>query len=157
MKNHDKYKDEHLKLVSNILECKEFNKLIYYKQHGNTNRLEHSLNVSYYMYVWCKIFKLDADSAARAGLLHDFCFGKLHAIEHPKIALKNSEYYFRLNEKEKDIILKHMWPICLGFPKYYETFLITIIDKACAINEYGLAFHGTAKNKLKKVVRSNTY
>ena len=35
----------------------------------------------------------------------------LHAFRHPRIAFNNSSEIFDLNEKEKDIILKHMWPL----------------------------------------------
>lgn len=50
-------------------------------------------------------------------------------IKHPKIALENSKKLFDLNEKEKDIILKHMWPLTLSLPKYKESFIVTLADK----------------------------
>ena len=40
-----------------------------------------------------------------------------------------------LTEKEQDIILKHMWPVTLILPKYKESFIITFVDKYCAIQE----------------------
>ena len=42
-----------------------------YLQHGTTTTFEHCLNVSYYNYLICKKFGLDARAGARAGLLHD--------------------------------------------------------------------------------------
>jgi uncharacterized protein len=42
---------------------------------------------------------------------------------------------FSLNEKEIDIILKHMWPVTISFPKYAESYIITLVDKYCAIEE----------------------
>ena len=59
----------------------------------------------------------------------------LHAFVHPKIALLNSLKLFSLNNIEKDIILKHMWPLTIRFPKYRESYIITFVDKFCAIKE----------------------
>lgn len=39
-----------------------------------TSRFQHSLNVSYYSFIICRKFGLDAYSAARAGLLHDLYY-----------------------------------------------------------------------------------
>ncbi|MDE7120932.1 MAG: hypothetical protein K2O42_02090, partial [Oscillospiraceae bacterium] len=36
---------------------------------------------------------------------------------------------------ERDIIRKHMFPLCFPFPKYRESFIITIADKCCAASE----------------------
>ena len=59
----------------------------------------------------------------------------LHAFTHPKTAYKNASKLFALNEKEKDIILKHMWPVTIALPKYKESYLLTLVDKYCALNE----------------------
>ena len=72
-----------------------------------------------------------------------------HAIEHPKIALKNAEKLFDLNKKEKDIILKHMWPLCSHMPRYKETFIITITDKLSALYEGILYFNKILTRKPK--------
>ena len=58
-----------------------------------------------------------------------------HAFVHPKIALKNAVKLYELNEKEQDIIIKHMWPVTLAMPKYKETWIITLVDKYSAIQE----------------------
>ena len=48
----------------------------------------------------------------------------LHAFVHPKIALRNASELFLLNDKEKDIILKHMWPVTFfSLPKYRESYI----------------------------------
>ena len=48
-----------------------------------------------------------------------------------------AEKLFNLNDKEKDIIVKHMWPVTLlSFPKYKESFLITIFDKRSALKSF---------------------
>ena len=78
-------------------------------------------------------------------MLHDLflydCEDKLarpknHISIHPKIALQNAKKLFDLNDKECDIILKHMWPITFLPPKYLESFIITFIDKFCALKEW---------------------
>ena len=60
----------------------------------------------------------------------------LHAFTHPKTAYENANKLFILNDMEKDIIIKHMWPINIfAIPKYRESFVLTLIDKRCAISE----------------------
>ena len=58
-----------------------------------------------------------------------------HAFTHSKTAFKNASMVFDLNDKEKDIVLKHMWPVTLRFPKYKESFIITLVDKYFAYVE----------------------
>lgn len=141
--------EEYFELVNDIITNKYVLSMKDYMQHGNTSCFDHSLNVSYYSYLLCKRFNLDAKSAARAGLLHDLflydwhtstlskdsSLKKKHAFYHPYIALKNANKYFRLNKKEKDIIVKHMWPITIVPPKYKESYIIVLIDKLCCITE----------------------
>lgn len=127
-----------------------------YKQHYETSCFEHCKMVSYYCYLICKKYNLDYISAARAGMLHDLFLYDwrirendrkgLHAFTHPKTALENSLRLFNLNEKECDIILKHMWPVTFfSFPKYKESFIITLVDKYCAIQESIKAYKSRKK------------
>lgn len=142
--------EEYNKYIYDILESKKFSKISSLNQHGVTDRLEHSINVSYNLYLLCKRFGLDSKSGARAGLLHDYCSDiKLNPINHPKQACINAELEFDLTEKEKDIILKHMWPVCFGMPKYPETWLIVIVDKYCALKEYFMPTIKRIKEKNK--------
>lgn len=119
-----------------------------YMQHCDTTCYDHCKNVAYYAYLICKKYNLDYISAARGGMLHDlFLYNwrkskkrleleSWHAFIHPKIALDNSMKLFELNDVEKDIILKHMWPVTLfSLPKYPESFIITLVDKYCATKE----------------------
>ena len=60
-----------------------------------------------------------------------------HAFKHPQIALENALKICNLNEKEQDIILKHMWPVTFfKFPKYKESYVITITDKLSALKSF---------------------
>ena len=115
-----------------------------YKHHNKTNCFDHSLKVSYLSYKFCKKYRLDYKSAATAGLLHDLYLYDwrdkkerkgMHGYTHAKESLKNAESIYNLNEMEKDIILKHMWPLNLKLPKYRETIIVSVIDKYCAFTE----------------------
>lgn len=147
-------------MISNITNKQEFENIIddlvsnstvkemhNYIQHCDTTCFEHCKNVAYYSYVICKKYNLDYISAARGGMLHDLFLYNwrkkqrevelegLHAFVHPKISLNNSLKLFSLNNIEKDIILKHMWPLTVILPKYKESYIITFVDKFCAIKE----------------------
>lgn len=132
-------------IIKNIIIIDEVQKLKDYKHHYGTTRFEHCISVSYYSYIICKFFHLDYVSATRAGLLHDLflydCESKKtrpknHIRSHPKIALENAKKILNLNNKECDIILKHMWPITITPPKYLEGYIITFVDKFCAFREF---------------------
>ena len=143
-------------IISNdtVLKMKDF------RQHCNTSCFNHSLHVAYYSYYIAKKLKLDYHSTARAAMLHDLflydwrknyrddkSISSLHAFAHPKVALKNASQIFDLNEKEKDIIVKHMWPLTLKLPKYKESYLVTLMDKYSTLKESSLYFHSTLKKK----------
>ena len=134
--------EEIIKEVANhkvVLEMKN------YRQHYNCSCYDHCMQVAYYTYLFCKKHNLDYVSATRAAMLHDlFLYDwriksekspRLHAFRHPRIALNNATKYFDLNEKEQDIILKHMWPLTVILPKYKESYVVTLADKSSAIGE----------------------
>lgn len=132
-------------IIKDLVENETVQKMKNYKQHYNTSCFEHCKNVAYYSYLICKKYNLDYVSVARAGMLHDLFLydwrikqdGRkgLHGFRHPRIALNNASKLFELNKKEQDIILKHMWPITVILPKYKESYIITLVDKYCAIQE----------------------
>ena len=129
-------------IVNDILSNREFKKLDGYKHHS-TNRLDHSMRVSFYSYKICKSLGLDYKSAARGGLLHDFFLNSYDGIgkkdlllSHPLIALYNANKHFTLNDKEIDIIKSHMFPINIKIrPKYKESYIITLVDKLACVYE----------------------
>ena len=132
-------------IINDIIENDVFQNLKLYKHHYGSNRFDHCMSVAYYSYLVCKFLHLDYVSASRAGLLHDlflydceskFTRPKFHILIHPKIALANAKKLFNLNPKECDIILKHMWPITLVPPKYFESVVVSFIDKWCALYEW---------------------
>ena len=60
---------------------------------------------------------------------------RFHGFRHPRIALNNANELFDLSKKEQDIILKHMWPITIIPPYYLESFIVSCVDKYCALLE----------------------
>ena len=138
---------EYMDLVKDLINNDKVKEMQKYRQHYDINTFEHCMNVSYISYKICKKFGWDYKSMARAAMLHDlFLYDwrnskkelKLdgyHAFVHPKIALENASKLYDLNEKEKDIIVKHMWPVTVALPKYKETYIITLVDKYSALQE----------------------
>ncbi len=159
------YEDkEFISIIDDIINNETVQKMKDFRQHYNVSCFEHCLCVSYYSYLICKKLHLDYKSVARAGMLHDLFLydwrkkvnGRkgLHAFTHPKTALENSLKLFNLNNKEKDIILKHMWPVTIIPPKYLESFVITFVDKHCAMSE---TFNSFAQICSKKTVFRYAY
>lgn len=149
------YKD----CITDIFFTDEVQKLDDFHQHAHTSRLKHSLNVSYYSYLVCKALKFDFKSAARAGLLHDLFLydwrvekqpeGR-HAFAHPKVALRNATALTELNDIEKDAILNHMFPLTITFPKYKESYVVTLVDKYCAVAETVSQLKNVISKKFRK-------
>ena len=152
---------EYMTYVRDILYHPEVQRLDQFVHHKFTTRLEHSIMVSYLSYRWAKRLGLDARSTARAGLLHDLFFyegcnkkqvgGRGHNYEHPRIALKNAEALFELNDLERDIILKHMCGSTRDIPKYKESWIVTMMDKQAAVMEIGLGVWNFLKVKKKQL------
>jgi uncharacterized membrane protein len=139
---------EFYNIINDIYKHEEFMKLKQFFHH-NSSIYAHVRDVSYFTYRTCKYLKLDYRSAARGALLHDFFLydwrnhdepdlhrDKYHGIEHPRIALANAEKYFRLNDIEKDIIVKHMWPLTMMPPRYKESYIVTFADKYISSKEF---------------------
>ena len=141
----------YLKIVDDILNCEDFNKMSEIKHH-DSNRLEHSLRVSYFSYKIAKKLHIDYKSVARGGLLHDFFIErtvdykkakdkiKLYTTDHPKIAVMKKKKYFDINEMEEDIIKSHMFPIDMKIPKFAESWVVSSVDKVVSIYEFSKKF-----------------
>ena len=150
---------EFYKLVEDLITNDTIQQMKLYRQHYDTSTYKHCFNVSFISYKICKKLKLDYKSAARAGMLHDlFLYDwrnskkelnleKMHAFIHPEIALKNASNLFDLNNKEKDIIIKHMWPLTIKLPKYIESYIITFVDKYSALQESFVYYNDYLKKK----------
>lgn len=136
---------EYMALIRDLLATPEVQKLAEFTQHHHSNRLDHSISVSYKSYLIAKKHHLNTRAIARAGLLHDlfyydwrttkFNLGS-HAFIHPRVALRNAEKLTELTPLEKDIILKHMWGATSAMPKYTESWIVCLVDDAEAVNEF---------------------
>jgi uncharacterized protein len=125
--------------------------------HGKVTCYDHSVSVA-----WLSIrlamyfhYEMDMKSLVRGALLHDYylydwhtrnddhCF---HGFHHAKRALRNAESDFSLSDIERDIIVKHMFPLNPQLPQYIESVIVTVADKVCAVRE---VFHYTGKKQVE--------
>jgi len=117
--------------------------------HHDSSIFRHALRVSFQSYRLGKFLHLDARAMARGGLLHDFFLydwrnhdlpelarEKFHGLEHPRIALENTSKHFTTTALERDIIVKHMWPLTWLPPRHLESFLVGCVDKLVALREF---------------------
>jgi len=130
--------------IDDLLQSEITDSMNSFIQHGSVTCFDHSLSVSYYSYLICRLLRLDFRSAARGGLLHDLflyswhkkkLIGGMHGFTHPYTALENANKHFLLNRMEKDIIVKHMWPLTIRLPRYKESYVVSFVDKYCAFLE----------------------
>lgn len=140
--------------VQCIINHEEYQQLARFIHHRPFTTLEHSLRVAQIAYNWSirleRKLNLDTHSVTRGALLHDFFLydwhqprpdkSRWHGFRHPRIACQNAERCFVLNEKEKDIILSHMWPLTPRLPKTREAFLVMVADKMASIQEFRFKF-----------------
>ena len=145
LKNSSDKNDEFQELIKDIIENDTVQQMKQYRQHYNTSCFDHCYAAAYYCFLICKKYHLDYKSATRAAMLHDLFLYDwrkrqddrkgLHAFTHGKTACENACKLFDLSDKEKDIIIKHMWPITIKFPHSIEGFILTFVDKYCALSE----------------------
>ncbi|HEY8390747.1 MAG TPA: HD domain-containing protein [Clostridia bacterium] len=132
--------------INEVLKEPQVHKMDNFFHHGNITTLSHCISVAYYSYIMainCP-FKVNVRSVIIGAMLHDFYLYdwhdknkeiNWHGFRHPKIALTNAQKYFNLNEIEKDIILRHMWPLTIIPPKYLESFIVSAADKTVTVME----------------------
>ena len=143
--------EQYLYIINKIMENEDFKKIENIKHH-NTNRLDHSLKVSYYSYKIAKSLRLDYEDVARGGLLHDFYVEEirncnkikdkilLFSTKHPEEAVVNACNNFELSEKEINIIKSHMFPVDYRIPKYAESWIVSLVDKVLSFGEVSKRF-----------------
>ena len=128
---------EYKRVVKDIIRNNEFKKLYNIEHHG-ISRFEHLVKVSYYAYLVSKKINWDYKSVTRGALLHDFYLDGdersekekfLDTFTHPKRALSTSLAIFDINDKEKNIIVSHMFPMYPVMPKCKESILVNVVDK----------------------------
>lgn len=138
-----RYKKE----ISDLLENSDVRNMNNFIQHSDITTFIHCTHVSFISYLICLKFGWCYRDTARGALLHDMFLydwhdknvdrGKFHGFTHPRTALNNAEKSVcSLNDRQKDIILNHMWPLTIyRLPKYKETYIVTLADKICTSME----------------------
>ena len=115
-------------------------------QHGSTTIYRHSVHVAYVslflMEKWQ--FPMDEASLVKGALLHDYFLydwhendasHRLHGFRHPGTALRNATRDYALNQREKNTIARHMFPLTPIPPQCREAWLVCLADKWCAMEE----------------------
>lgn len=147
--------------ASDILYSANFQSTRNYIQHGTMPVHRHCIDVANQSIKISKWLGISCNERAliRGALLHDYFlydwhdknrenYQKLHGFYHPGIALKNAEKEYRLSEREKDIIKKHMWPLTVIPPACREAWIVTTADKYCSLLETLKLRNGMRKAKM---------
>jgi uncharacterized protein len=157
----DRKTHEFYMIIKDMTENLEVLKMKDFRHHYYSDCYQHSLNVAYYSYIICKNLGFDYRSAARGAFLHDFFLYERkkrerkkgepsHNFYHPHIALKNAKKSFFISEIEEDIILNHMWPLAVSFPKHKEAYVVTAVDKYIAVAESSIFAYQKLTGKSSK-------
>ena len=118
-------------------------------QHGDVSVYEHVVAVAAES---CRMadalarhgIAVDRPSLVRGALLHDYFLydwhdpdpsHRLHGFRHPFFALRNAEDDFTLDERERNIIVRHMFPLVPVPPTYREAWIVCGADKLVALRE----------------------
>jgi uncharacterized protein len=134
--------------ASDILNSRNFQSTRNYIQHGTMPVHSHCIDVAKSSLRLSKLLGIPCSEREliRGALLHDYFlydwhdktrenYQRLHGFFHPGIALKNAEKEYRLSDREKDIIKKHMWPLTIVPPTCREAWIVTMADKYCSLLE----------------------
>lgn len=127
-------------IIAFLSENTRFDETKNFIQHGNTSVYTHVISVAKKSIEIAEKYnlKVDMDSMIRGALLHDYFLydwhdGKrerwIHGFTHPMKAYKNAKSEINLNRLERDIIIKHMFPLTIIPPRYLESWIVTYSDK----------------------------
>lgn len=144
----NKYDDEFLNYIHEIINSEEFLKRKEYEHHENESVFDHSMKVAYSSYLFAKKHHLNVRDICIGAILHDFYsepwkinairkpFFKKHGFVHAKEAKENAYLYFPqlMNDRVENIILRHMFPLNIHPPKYLESWIVSIMDKKCSLS-----------------------
>lgn len=132
--------------INPLLKDEKVRQMEKFIQHGNTTCFKHCEMVARCSAKMAYKYKVNVDmkSMIRGAMLHDYFLydwhdeklSNLHGYHHPTIALNNAMKDFELNEIEKDVIKKHMFPLTIYIPRYKESMLVSLADKYCTIREF---------------------
>ena len=136
---------EFIKIIKKTINHNNFKQLKSIRHHINSNTYRHSIKVAYLCYHHFKKHNLQVDliSLIRGALLHDyFLYDRrknkkfFHFITHPKTAYNNAILdYDKINKIERDIILRHMFPLTPIPPITKEGWIVCYYDKIATITD----------------------
>ena len=142
------YKKEIKKYANDILNSNNFMSTKNYIQHGNMTVYEHCVNVAKTsLIIRDKLnIKCESRDLVRGAILHDYFLydwhiskgvkkHNLHGFFHPGTALYNAKKDYEINDRQEDIIKKHMWPLTIVPPMCREAWIVTVADKYCSLME----------------------
>ena len=151
-KMYERHKKIHALLkkhASDILDSDNFNSTKQHLQHGSMTVHKHCMDVARYSLILNNKLRLKCNKhdLIRGALLHDYFLydwhdkeylsqrKRLHGFWHPGIALRNAEKEYKLNDTQREIIKKHMWPLSVVPPTCREAWVVTAADKYCSLME----------------------
>jgi len=118
-------------------------------QHGDVTVYAHVTSVaraslSFAEHLGRAGISIDRASLLRGALLHDYFLydwhdpdpsHRLHGFRHPFFALARAEEDFELTPRERNIIVRHMFPLVPVPPTCREAWIVCLADKWCALRE----------------------
>ncbi len=136
-----------------ILRSEGFRRSDKHMQHGDVSVMKHSISVAKTALKLSRKLgvRVSEKDLVRGALLHDYFgydwhgkkvglkeilqFYKMHGFTHPSTALHNAERDFKLTDRQRDIIKKHMWPLTVKPPMCKEAWIVTLADKYVSLLE----------------------
>ena len=144
------YRKALLKHGADILFSPSMQSEKHFLQHGRVSVFTHSIAAACTCICIARILRarlgirLNERALIRGALLHDYFLYdwrtpdrtlRLHGVFHARRAFENASRDFALGEIERDMILRHMFPLNLTPPACPESILLCIADKLCAADE----------------------
>jgi uncharacterized protein len=137
------------KYGNDILISENFKKMKDYKQHGDISVLSHSLRVAQRSLKFAAFMNrhniiVDEQAVVRGALLHDYflydwhekdLWHNWHGFRHASTALRNADKEYELTDMEREIILKHMFPLNIRPPRCKEAWIVNLADTYCSAGE----------------------
>ena len=137
-------------LARDIINHPDYQKMKELIAHGRITVYEHSLDVARlcFRYNIRRNMGIDEKELVTGALLHDFYLYdwhdasirvplfKMHGYTHPSTACKNALERFKIDEKTRNVIKSHMWPLTLrSVPTDKAAWLVCMCDKIVATRE----------------------
>lgn len=118
-------------------------------QHGDVTVYAHVTSVaraslSFAERLAASVSRSTAPRCCAGALLHDYFLydwhdpdpsHRLHGFRHPFFALTRAEEDFELTPRERNIIVRHMFPLVPVPPTCREAWIVCLADKWCALRE----------------------